>query len=455
MKNKGDFKEYISTFNRFAEKYIPPQPWTPSDEALYKPPNIFEVPQKEADEMRLNAIKYAFTYHYEQSAFYKGFCKENNVTPNNIKTLDDLQKVPLIPDDFFKDYPNGREFAAWLANIFTGELPHVVINKKNPSFDEVINNFNDAGLVISYSSGTSGRHTFIPRDTKTFYASEYAIAKTVITMLYPFWEYDIDGYVLMPNPSKTNVYAGKVCSIFFDVVKNAEVAIDREVTTDIIQAAMKGGIKSSIIKFVMRRENKKMIERIITWLRKMAKEERKIAFVGAPFILHFVMDELGKNGETFDFGDNGAVATGGGWKIHEDKRMPMEKFRESVEKILGIPPHNCLDLYGMVEGNGWMVHCPEGHYLHVPYSYYQPLILDEEYEVVGYNEWGRFAFLDSLAMSYPGFIVSGDKVRVLEHCPVCERPGPVLEPEIKRERGEEMRGCAEEMRRMLSMDLGR
>ncbi|MDD5779237.1 MAG: hypothetical protein PHU95_07290, partial [Candidatus Thermoplasmatota archaeon] len=72
----------------------------------------------------------------------------------------------------------------------------------------------------------------------------------------------------------------------------------------------------------------------------------------------------------------------------------------------------------------------------------------------GYNEWGRFAFLDPLAESYPGFIISGDKVLLLEHCPVCDRPGPVLEPEIKRARGEEMRGCAEEMRRVLSMDLG-
>ncbi|RLF44492.1 MAG: hypothetical protein DRN29_08330, partial [Thermoplasmata archaeon] len=297
--------------------------------------------------------------------------------------------------------------------------------------------------------------TFIPRDKKTFYASEYAIGKTAVTMIYPFWEYDANGYVLMPNPLKTNVYAGKVCSVFFDVIKDVNVAIDREVTTDIVQAAMKGGVKSSVIKFLMKRENKKMIRRIINWLRRMAKEGRKIAFVGAPYILHFVMDELERNGETFNFGENGAVVTGGGWKIYEDKRMPVEEFRKRVEELLGIPPEQCLDLYGMVEGNGWMVHCPEGHYLHVPHSYFEPLVLNEEYEIMGYNEWGRFAFLDSLAMSYPGFIISGDRVRLLEHCPVCERPGPVLEPEVKRERGEEMRGCAEEVRRMLSMDLGK
>jgi len=83
------------------------------------------------------------------------------------------------------------------------------------------------------------------------------------------------------------------------------------------------------------------------------------------------------------------------------------------------------------------------------------MVLDEEFKQVEYGEWGRFAFLDAAAMSYPGFIVTGDQVRLLEHCPVCDRPGPVLEPEVKRAPGEEIRGCAEEMRSMLSSDLGK
>jgi len=126
-----------------------------------------------------------------------------------------------------------------------------------------------------------------------------------------------------------------------------------------------------------------------------------------------------------------------------------------VKKTLGIPENFCLDIYGMVEGNGWMVHCPEGHFLHAPYTYYKPLVVDDELKPVGYEEWGRFAFLDATAYSYPGFIVSGDKVRLLERCPVCDRPGPVLDPEIKRAKGEEIRGCGEEVRRMLSTETRR
>jgi len=120
-----------------------------------------------------------------------------------------------------------------------------------------------------------------------------------------------------------------------------------------------------------------------------------------------------------------------------------------VYEVLGIPEKYCLDVYGMVEGNGWMVQCPEGHYLHAPYSFYKPLILDESLQQVQYGKWGRFAFLDASALSYPGFIITGDQARMLERCPVCDRPGPVLEPEIKRAAGQEDRGCAGEVRRMF------
>ena len=100
-----------------------------------------------------------------------------------------------------------------------------------------------------------------------------------------------------------------------------------------------------------------------------------------------------------------------------------------------------------------MLQCPEGHYLHVPYTVCKPIVLNEDLAPAQEGEPGRFAFLDALAGSYPGFIITGDQVRMFEHCPVCDRPGPVLEPEIRRAKGEEIRGCAEELRRTLARDF--
>jgi phenylacetate-coenzyme A ligase PaaK-like adenylate-forming protein len=454
---KPDFDTYINTFDEQIKKYIPTkEAWTPVDDALYKPRDLFRIPLKEAADMLLKSMKYTFTHQYNNNKMYQNFCKERSFSPSDLKTADDLDKIPLIPDSFFKDYPGGRDFALWLGNIFTGTLPRIVIKQQNPTYDEVINAFNAAGMAVAYSSGTSGRHTFIPRDQRTFYASEYAVAKSTISMMYPLWNPHMHGYVLMPNPKKTNVYAGKVCTIYFDAIQDVRVAIDRDITTELIQMTMTGqkGIKTKVVKYFAKRESEKMINEIIRWLEYHEKTKEKIALVGAPFILSFVMKRLEAEGRSFEFGERAGVATGGGWKAYEGARVPVVDFRKQVEKVLGIPEKYCLDIYGMVEGNGWMVHCPEGHYLHSPYSYYKPLVLDAEYKPVGYGEWGRYAFLDAAAFSYPGFIISGDKVRMLEHCPVCDRPGPVLEPEIKRATGEEIRGCAEEVRRMLSADLG-
>ena len=451
-----DFTTYMKQLNEQLRNYFPSKDvWTPADDAIYKTDDLFRVPLKEAHEMQLKSIKHTFTYQYNNNKIYQNFCKERNFSPSNINTNDDLEKIPLIPATFYKDYPSGRDFATWLGNIFTGQLPKIIIPQKHPTYDEVINAFNKAGMAVAYSSGTSGRHTFIPRDQRTYYTPEYAAAKSVITMVYPLWEPSLNGYLLMPNPKKTNVYAGKVCTIYFDAIQDVKVAIDREITTELIQMTMTNqkGIKSSIVKLATKRQSIKMIDEIIRWLEYQEKTKNKIAIVGAPFILSFVMKKLEKEGRAFNFGERGGVATGGGWKAYEGVRVPVVDFRKQVEKILGIPEKFCVDLYGMVEGNGWLTHCPEGHYLHEPYNYFKGVVLDAENKPMGYGEWGRYAFLDAAAFSYPGFLMSGDQVRRLEHCPVCDRPGPVLEPEIKRAAGAEVRGCAEEVRRMLSADL--
>jgi phenylacetate-coenzyme A ligase PaaK-like adenylate-forming protein len=126
------------------------------------------VPIDEALAMQFKTVKYAFTRHYTLNDFYHKYCEMRGVTPDDIRTHDDLEKIPLIPDLTFKQHPSGEDFAHWIANIYTGELPTVVIESANPTFDDVINAFNAAGLVVMYSSGTSGRHTVIPRDMRTY-----------------------------------------------------------------------------------------------------------------------------------------------------------------------------------------------------------------------------------------------------------------------------------------------
>lgn len=451
------FEAYMDRFEARLGNYIPPRSaWTPVEEALYGPPDLFRIPLAEAETLQFQAIHFAFAHHYTQNATYRNFCREHGISPDDLKAPGDLDKIPLVSDRFFKDYPSGRDFALWLGNVFTGDLPRIVIKGQDPTFDQVVDAFNEAGLVIAYSSGTGGRHTVIPRDQRTFLASQYAAAKSAATMFYPEWVYDAYGYLLMPNPQRTNIFAGKVTTVYFDAIQNVQLAIKRDISAAQIRIATsgEGGLRSKVLRLATRLGFRRMVNQIIHWLEHHQKAGNKVVMVGPPFFIVAVMNRLQEQGRSLDLGEQGAIITGGGWKIYEDERIPVEDFRRQVQEVLGITPDHCIDVYGMVEGNGWMIQCPEGHYLHAPYSYYKALVLDDEYKPLGYGQWGRFAFLDAAALSYPGFVITGDMVRMLEHCPVCDRPGPVLEPEIRRASGEEMRGCAEEVRHMVAIDVG-
>ncbi|HYC19995.1 MAG TPA: hypothetical protein VEF35_05180 [Candidatus Bathyarchaeia archaeon] len=446
-----EMEDRIKRLNERLARYIPPrETWTPADEALRTPIDLFRVPVDEARKMQLRAIRYTFARHYKLNDFYHKYCEMRGVTPDDIRTYDDLEKIPLIPDLTFKQHPSGEDFAHWIANIYTGELPTVVIESANPTFDDVINAFNAAGMMVAYSSGTSGRHTVIPRDMRTYLTQQFMDAKSKSTM-FDWW--DVDHTLLLhPKAAHTNLWIGKVMAFELEMYDDVSYALDFEITADLALKAMTANEEEHAPQSAEERQ-RKIIEIAIKWLERYDKTTDTIRIEGAPFMLVQIMDTLEGEGKSFEFGDRGMVGTGGGWKINEDKRISAADFRRRVEEVFGIPEKNCGDVYGMIETNGVPVTCPEGHYYHIPYTWYKPFVLDKSFNPVEYGELGRFAVLDSLAFSYPGFIITGDQVRMLEHCPVCDRPGPVLEPEIQRAPSVEMRGCAEEVRKVLAQDF--
>ena len=105
------FETRTTKINEVLSELIPPrETWTPVDEALYTPIDPLRVPKDEAEAMRLKAIKHAFARQYALNKFYHRYCDKQRVTPDDIKTNDDLEKIPLVPDQTFKQHPSGEDF---------------------------------------------------------------------------------------------------------------------------------------------------------------------------------------------------------------------------------------------------------------------------------------------------------------------------------------------------------
>jgi hypothetical protein len=437
------------------KKLIPPkEEWTPVDTALHSPTTFF-LKYKKAQEYLLPAIRHTFKHHFENNFLYHRVCEVNGVTPDMISSNKDLNKIPLLPDAFFKDYPEGNGFLHWLKTIFTGSLPKPIFKTDNPSHDEIIEEFNKKGTSIMFTSGTGGRFSFIPRDARSWNRVKYSAMKSVIELM----DYNPDDQVilLIPDPRQTNLTIASLFGIAYDLYDpaNIHVALDMKITTQFlrmqrdetigISEKIKAKALSTISPLVQRTSDL----RIIHLLDHIEKTGKRANIAGPPFWLDRIMERMKKEGKTVHLPES-QILTGGGWKAEENKRLPEEIFREKVQEVLGIPQDRYHDVYAMSECSSVFLSC-EGHYKHIP-PVIVPFVLDEDLNQLGYDQVGRFAFIDPLPDSYPGFIITGDRVKILEHCPICHREGPVLDIEVTRLPGVEGRGCAAVMAELMKQD---
>lgn len=440
------------------QSLIPPQSsWTQVDEALYGVEDLFRVDKSKAENLRFEALRHSFEHHYELNAFYRQYCRGEGVSPAEIGEPSDLARIPLIPDTFFKDHPLAAGFFGWLQRIATGPVPDIDLKGANASFDDVIEALQERDFTVTFTSGTSGKFSFFPRDALTWMRQQYSYACGVAEILGSHYDSGLAVLILAPNPEKTHLFLGRVTGFAYGTLfdrDNVIPMVDRKLTTDAVRIATgrTKGVKEWAMARVMRLAQRRTVATLAGRLEGYAAGGRKALVVGPPAALSAVLSTLQERGKRLALGNNGFVLTGGGWKVMVDSAIPEQEFRGWIERILGVPDEHCRDLYGMSECSSPFPAC-EGHYKHVPHTVIYPFVLDDDLKPLGYAEYGRFAFLDALPNSYPGFIITGDRVRMLESCPVCDRKGPVIEPDICRIGGVEDRGCGGILRQLVGKGM--
>ncbi len=179
--------------------------------------------------------------------------------------------------------------------------------------------------------------------------------------------------------------------------------------------------------------------RIIDSIVESTKAGQKVFVFGAPYQFMELCELTMSTGSHLGLKKGSMVLFGGGWKSFSGEAVEREKLVGMISQTFDLPPEMILEGYSMTEISVLMLRCNHGRF-HIP-PLIEPVIYDEELNPVeGHDISGRFGFLDPLAVSYPGFIISGDLVHMVVSGCKCGLQGPAI-TSIDRAYGQEVKGC--------------
>lgn len=150
-----------------------------------------------------------------------------------------------------------------------------------------------------------------------------------------------------------------------------------------------------------------------------------VRILGFPAYLWQVCDELERRGVKLELGKRAFIITGGGWKIHKDREVTKEIFKQRVSRVLGLPEENIRDTFGMVEHGIPYVDCEAGR-LHVPIYSRAQVVNPETLESLPDGTPGLLQLMTPYLSSYPSIsLLTTDRARLDRNCP-CGRPGHTM-----------------------------
>jgi long-chain-fatty-acid---luciferin-component ligase len=371
---------------------------------LIEHPNPFEMSLDEVTQKRFEAIKEVFTHHYNNNKLYNKYCRKHNITPDDIKSHEDLLYIPLLPSDFFKVLST------------SGKKEDVVKIASVPESD-----------ILTYftTSGTTGIPTRYPFDRDS-------IRRTIeggIPIFRDVGEVKSTDYLLMLTPPPQQSDTGLVQGMYRCMKKL--LPGDGQ-----IDFAIKDG--------------KLTPEYIIDTL--LSSKHKPRHLYGPPFIYNEVADYMIKNSKEINLDETSKAFITGGWKRVKGE-VNRRELNKGISKAFDILEENVRDGLGLTDIFSILVECSY-HRKHVPpwmhVSIRNPKNLREEVDI---GEEGLFAFLTSAITSYPSFIISGDigvvTTSYKEKCK-CGRIGPTVEHR-RRATGMAARGCALVIEEVIKM----
>jgi hypothetical protein len=296
----------------------------------------------------------------ERNEYYRDLVEEQNYSPDNLTSIDDLADIPYIPAVQFKES----------SDMFRELLK---IPRESAEFD-----------TWYVSSATTGDPSIVGRSKE----DGELLASMTIKCIYDFIPIPKDQWdnTLSFNFAPSIKFLNRIAMRYTDVrpVKLYSSSL-HEISTRMSNPKflIKFNIWKAIKEIIIHRklqgafeiDSKFVVEKVKENSQKPKKEQKFISFGGSlQLINNFMNNYMEENDLRFDLPNSVLNVGGGGWSGHKSqlKYPPIDKvkFVNDCVKYLGTDPKNITDMYGFTEtpiifGSHWsedyqdfIFHCP-------------------------------------------------------------------------------------------------
>lgn len=362
--------------------------------------------------------------------------------------LSTLVNTMMFTTDLFKSYDpdllesgDFSQLTAWLSGICAEQMPDQAHSARD--LDEWVQTLASNGIRLSYSSGTSGVMSFVPRDPLTW----RSLCRNSSVCGNDRWFHDTDGtkrqfdcLVAAPRGEGTGIQ-GVANGLSAMASGTHYVDSTDTVTANDLREVGRGPTRTS----TLQQDTLAMVE----FVNAGREANRPLLVFGPPFQLRRLCERVQAHCGSLDTHPESVVVTGGGWKSFQGDRISHQELRLRIEAAFGIGSENFSDAYSTTELNSALTCCSKLRY-HIP-PLLETVVLDEAFCGEPRSPGrGYIGFLDPFALSYPGFVIPGDLAQLDHGNCECGLSGWYLKGPIERAPNIEARGCGGVMASLLA-----
>jgi hypothetical protein len=436
-----------------------PGAWT------YRPfKDLYAIPREEREKLQLEAVRINFDRMRNRIPALKKLADRQGV--ERIEKIEDV--LPVCFDHrVLKNYPiqiiENRDFpklTTWLDKLTAHDLTRVDLIGIT-TIEEWLGRLEAYGMLVTYSSGTTGKLSFVPRSWDEFgpwrahfFKVNHACSGvdphvTKLPTFSPLYRGGYQTMLKMMTLFQVEMAGGPE---HYHTLYDTHIPADLMALSGRLQSAEdKGDIERLGLDPALLEQRRTMLEQgrrkdqdLEVWFGKLMKEYKgQRVKIGGTFADLYRVAKAGLDkGMTCDFAPGSIMIGGGGMKGYKDAPADWE---DQVKHFFGVGKLG--NQYGFSECIGNAPLCDAGFFHFLPYTV--PLLMDAEGRALPREgvQKGRLALVDPIPVSYWGGFVSGDEVTMHweEDCP-CGWGGPRAAKTIRRfaesEGGDDKITCA-------------